>query len=184
MKDEVPNPNAGARAAQISPIGANLEWTTSLARFAEYLPKDGNAELSLLRVHLLVEELLNLVIERNMKRPDFLRKARLPFEKKLILTQGFLSGVSEAEWIWAAIGKLNEARNKLAHNLDNEVIERKLDEFINCVENVEGPPPADAFNGPMQRFQLSGLKVFMHTVRVVQIDPSDVKISIVIGDST
>jgi hypothetical protein len=158
-----------------------MEWTTSLSRFAEYLPKDGNAELSLLKVHLLIEELLNLVIERNMKRPDFLQEARLPFEKKLVLAQGFLNGASDAEWVWRAIGLLNQARNKLAHNLDNEVIERKLDAFINCVESVEGPPPADAFNGPMQRFQLSAFKVFMHTVHVVQIDPSDVKIKIVLG---
>jgi len=159
-----------------------MEWTTSLRRFAEYLPKDGNTELSLLKVHLLIEELLNLVIERNMKRPDFLQEARLPFEKKLVLAQGFLNGVSEAEWVWRAIGKLNEARNKLAHNLDNEAIERKLDAFINCVERVEGPPPADALNEPMQRFQLSALKVFMHTAHVVQIDPSDVKIKIVFAD--
>jgi hypothetical protein len=159
-----------------------MEWTTSLARFAEYLPKDGNAELSLLKVHLLIEELLNLVIERNMKRPDFLQKARLPFERKLTLTQGFLNGASEAEWVWTAIGKLNEARNRLAHSLDNEVVERKLDEFINCVESVEGPPPADALDGPMQRFQLSALKVFMHTVHVVQIDPSDVKMNISLRD--
>lgn len=159
-----------------------MEWTTSLHRFAEYLPKDGNADLSLLKVHLLVEELLNLVIERNMKRPDFLQEARLPFQTKLVLAQGFLNGTSDAEWVWRAIGKLNEARNKLAHNLDNEVIERKLDAFIECVESVEGPPPAEAFNGPMQRFQLSAFKVFMHTVHVVQIDPSDVKIKIALGD--
>jgi hypothetical protein len=158
-----------------------MEWTTSLSRFVEYLPQDGNAELSLLKVHLLIEELLNLVIERNMKRPDFLQEARLPLEKKLVLAQGFLNGASDAEWVWRAIGLLNQARNKLAHNLDNEVIERKLDAFINCVESVEGPPPADAFNGPMQRFQLSAFKVFMHTVHVVQIDPSDVKIKIVLG---
>jgi hypothetical protein len=130
----------------------------------------------------LIEELLTLVIERNMKRPEFLQKARIEFDKKLVLAQGFLAGVSEAEWVWKAIVKLNEARNKLAHNLDTETVERKLEAFMDCVERVEGPPPADAFNGPMQRFQLSAFKVFMHTVHIIQVDPSDVRINIILGN--
>lgn len=161
-----------------------MEWTTSLLRFAEHLPKDGNAELSLLKTHLLIEELLNLAIERNMKRPDFLQKSQLQFEKKLVLTQGFLVGHSESEWVWKAITKLNEARNKLAHNLDKELVEKKLESFINCVEKVDGPPPPDAFNGPMQRFQLSAFKVFMHTLSAIQIDKSDEKINIILGNGS
>ncbi len=157
-----------------------MEWTTSLGRFVEHLPKDGNPELSLLKVHLLIEELLNLAIERNMKRPNFLQKSRLEFEKKLVLAQGFLTGLPEFEWVWKAIVKLNEARNKLAHELDTEVVEGKLEAFINCVEKVEGPP-ADSYRGPMQRFQRSAFKVFMHTVQAIQLDPSDVKIKIILG---
>lgn len=160
-----------------------MEWTASLKRFVDVLPKDGNAELSLLKVHLLIEELLNMAIERNMKRPDFLRESQLPFQKKLVLAQGFLTRVPEDEWVWKAIVKLNEARNKLAHNLDGEAVERKLEAFMSCVESVEGAPPADAYNGPMQRFQLSAFKVFMHTVHAIEVDPSDVKIKIILGSS-
>lgn len=159
-----------------------MEWMTSLNRFAEHLPKDGNTELSVLKTHLLIEEVLNLVIERNMKRPEFLQKARLEFEKKLQLVQGFLVGAPEDEWVWKSIAKLNEARNKLAHNLDNEVVERKLEAFMSSVESAVGPPPADAFHGPMQRFQLSAYALFMHTVQIIQRDASDVKISIVLGN--
>jgi hypothetical protein len=153
-----------------------------LSRFVEHLPKDGDLELSLLKVHLLIEELLTLVIERNMKRPEFLEKARPEFQKKLYLAQGFLAGVSDTEWVWKAIFKLNEARNKLAHTLDKEELNQKLEAFMQFVESIDGPPPADAFNGPMQRFQLSAFKVFMHTVHTVQFDPSDVKIKIILGD--
>ena len=159
-----------------------MYFVPHLKRFCDHLPKDGNAELSLLKVHLLIEEIINLAIERNMKRPDFLRKSGLSFAQKLVLAQGFLTGTSDAEWVWKAIEKLNEARNKLAHNLDKEVAEQKMEAFMKRVEDVEGPPPDDAFNGPMQRFQLSAFKVFMHTLHVVEIDPSDVKIRIILGN--
>jgi hypothetical protein len=160
----------------------DMYFVPHLKNFIEHLPKDGNAALSLLKVHLLIEEIFNLVIERNMKRPDFLRKSRLSFAQKLVLAQGFLSGASDAEWVWKAVEELNEARNKLAHNLDKRKMEGRLEAFIKRVEDVEGPPPDDAINGPMQRFQLSALKVFMHTVHIVEIDPSDVKIKIILGN--
>ena len=153
-----------------------------LAKFVKHLPEDGNAELSLLKAHLLIEEILSLAIERNMKRPDFLRKSQLSFEQKRVLAQGFLSGASDCEWVWEAIEKLNRARNKLAHHLDNEVLEKKMEAFMQYVDNVEGPPPDDAFNGPIQRFQLSAVKVFLHTLHIVEIDPSAVKIQIMLGD--
>jgi hypothetical protein len=145
-----------------------MEWTTSLKRFAEHLPKDGDKELSLLKCHLLIEELLTVIIERNMMRPEFLQD---------------ITGRSQHEWIWSASAALNVARNALAHNLDKKVVDEKLEKFMNCVERVEGPPSADAFNGPMQRFQLSAFKVFMHTLHTAQLDPSDIKIKIILGDS-
>ena len=158
-----------------------MEWTTSLVRFAEHLPENGDKELSLLKCHLLVEELLTLIIERNMKRPEFLQDINLSFHHKLVLAQGFTGG-SRHEWVWKAIAALSVARNALAHNLDKKVVDEKLEKFMNCVESVEGPPPADAFNGPMQRFQLSACKVFMHTVDIAQFDPSDIKIKIILGN--
>lgn len=159
-----------------------MEWTTSLKRFAEHLPKDGDKELSLLKCHLLIEELLTVIIERNMMRPEFLQDINLSFHHKLVLAQGFTSS-SQHEWIWSASAALNVARNALAHNLDKKVVDEKLEKFMNCVERVEGPPSADAFNGPMQRFQLSAFKVFMHTLHTAQLDPSDIKIKIILGDS-
>ena len=102
--------------------------------------------------------------------------------KKLHLAQGFLAGAPETEWVWKAILKLNDARVKVAHTLDKEEVAQKLEAFMKFVESVDGPPPADAFNGPMQRFQLSSFKVFMHTLHAVQIDPSDVKIKIILGN--
>ena len=67
-----------------------MEWTTSLSRFAEHLPKDGNAELSLLKVHLLIEELLNLVIVRNMKRPRIPRESSTRLHEEVAPGSGVL----------------------------------------------------------------------------------------------
>lgn len=147
--------------------------------FGKHLPEDGNKELTLLKCHLLIEQLLVLVIERNMVRPKLLPD--LNFHKRLQLAQA-LTGVSKHEWIWTAIGLLNKARNTLGHDLDKRKMERELDEFMKYVESVEGVPPNDAFNGPMQRFQQSAFKVFMHTVDTVHFDPSDMKIKIILGN--
>lgn len=167
---------------------SDLSFLHYLARFVAHLPENGDKELSLLKCHLMIEEVLTVIIERHMVRPEFLQKAArdgrdLRFQDKLLLAK-CLTLSSEDDWIWKAIAALNAARNRLAHRLDRKEVDAKLEEFMNCVERSvkEGPPPADAFVGKMQRFQLCACRLFMETVHRAEVDPSDIRIKDILGD--
>jgi hypothetical protein len=135
--------------------------THPLLRFLQHLPSNADSDLSVLKCHLLVEEVLSELIARNMKMRDFLPKARLSFVQKAALSRG-LNEFPEDEWIWHAVAALNEARNALAHNLDRSVFASKLESFIQAVESKNGSPSAEVVSGPLGRFQWAAFHVYTY----------------------
>lgn len=72
---------------------------TPLTRFIEHLPKNGDLELSLLKCHLLVEELLTKVILDSTKQPNYVKNARLSFSQKISIARSF-SDLENKTWLW------------------------------------------------------------------------------------
>jgi hypothetical protein len=130
-----------------------------LVRFMEHLPKDGDEELALLKCHLLVEEVLTKLIEKKLRHPTYLPKARLSFDKKVWIARS-LNDLEEPAWVWGAVKRLNEARNALAHGLEVEDIQRKLNAFIESVEAEHGAPNPEHLRGAIGRFQWAAFHVF------------------------
>ena len=130
-----------------------------LVRFMECLPRDGDEELALLKCHLLVEEVLTKLIERRLRRPSYLPKARLSFEKKVWIARS-LNDFEEPAWVWEAVKRLNEARNALAHGLKVENIQRKINAFIECVEAEQAAPNPEHLGGAIGQFQWAAFHVF------------------------
>jgi hypothetical protein len=145
-----------------------------LFRFMEHLPKDGDEELALLKCHLLVEEVLTKLIEKRLRHPRYLHKARLSFDKKVWIARS-LNDIEEPAWVWGAVERLNEARNALAHRLEVEKIQRKLDVFIKSVEAVEGPPDPEHLGGAIRRFQWAAFQVFALLAAHAHLDPLEVQ---------
>jgi hypothetical protein len=110
---------------------------TPLTRFIEHLPKNGDLELSLLKCHLLVEEVLTKVLLGSTKHPNYVQKARLTFAQKTSLARS-VSDLEHRAWLWGAIAKLKDARNILVHGLSVENIKAELEEFVGFVEAEEG----------------------------------------------
>ncbi|HEY9074219.1 MAG TPA: hypothetical protein VIN67_08825 [Desulfobaccales bacterium] len=130
-----------------------------LVRFIEHLPINGDIELSILKCHLLIEELLSKIINNEAKHSKYLDKANLRFIQKIYLARAFNQGKDDI-WPWDAIKKLNDTRNKLAHGLSLEEINIRCNSFIEHVEKVQGRPEDDSLGPTFNRFHWAAFKVF------------------------
>jgi hypothetical protein len=105
--------------------------------------RGGDPTFSVLKTHLVFEELLRAYLDHQLHHPSALKGARLSFAQ-LLAVAGACSECPPDVWIWEAIRKLNSLRNKLAHNLS--VVERDdlIRDFISFVvsnSKVPMPPP-------------------------------------------
>ena len=130
-----------------------------LIRFIEHLPKDGNIELAILKCHLLIEELLFKIISNEAKNSKYIENANLTFSQKMYLARAF-SQLQDEIWLWNAIKKLNDTRNKLAHGLSPEEITSKCNSFIELVEKAKGRPEKDLLGPTFNRFHWAAFNVF------------------------
>ena len=143
-----------------------------LERFFGHLPKDGDIELSLLKCHLLVEEVLSKIISTGVRRPNHIKEARLSFKQKLLLARAVAVSQSH-EWIWTSAIKLNDARNELAHGLETNRIKEKVEAYIQFVESKCGAPNADLIAGPLQRVQWAAFHTFSGLTAIALSNPAN-----------
>lgn len=128
---------------------ATEEYFDSLEQFEQHLPEN-NAELIILKVHLLIERLLDKYLSLNLEKPDKLNSARLTFSQKAALVSA-MHHDTECDWLWGNIRSLNKLRNELSHNLENNKLIDLLGEFILSVEkspeHQENEPPNNDYAG-------------------------------------
>jgi hypothetical protein len=155
----------------------NLE---PLYRFVEHMPPTENTELTLLKGHLLIEEVLTKLIERFTKNPKYLLDAKLNFAQKVYLARS-LHGLDGNEWIWGALKKLNNARNKLAHGLDPELISRMLEEFTKVVESSD---KQDEITRPehLDHFSWAIFKLFFYISQHAHFDPTQTDLKLLLSE--
>lgn len=96
-------------------------------RFRERFWENNPYALSLLKGHLLVEEVLEEIIVSGCNDPSAVYEARLNFYSKTKIAQA-IAGISSPAWHCSE--KLNSARNELAHGRDAKVLEEKIDALI------------------------------------------------------
>ena len=102
-------------------------------RFLEHMPRNGDLELTLLKGHLLKEEMLQLLIDEKLATPSAIEDARFTFHQRLCLAKAFYPG-KHLEWAWIVAQKLNAVLNRLAHTLEASEIQSKIEEFVTLVE--------------------------------------------------
>jgi len=130
-----------------------------MVKFLECLPKNGDVELSLLKTHLLIEEVLTKIITDRALNPEYIEASKLQFHQKVNLAKAF-SHIHNEGWLWGAIKKLNNARNKLSHNLSNSEISEKIEEFICFVESEQTKPEEPHLSEKFGRFHFAIFQVF------------------------
>lgn len=123
-----------------------------------YLVKTDDPALLILRAHLLVEERLRNILAKICRSPDEVRKARLSFNQVLYLCRAVVGRCDEPAWDFVA--RLNEVRNRMAHNLDPG----DLDDLIGSVAEklvsdyaakMFVSDSADRFLTPVVRFRIA-----------------------------
>ncbi|MCG8599275.1 MAG: hypothetical protein MI807_03945 [Verrucomicrobiales bacterium] len=118
--------------------------TEDLIRFQDSLPKSGDAELLLLKSHLLIEGILTTWISNHCEDSKALDNARLSFYQRVHLAKALRPG--DGDWLWDSLLKLNSARNCLAHRLSKDQLEKKIDSFVTEFKSCH-PIPEPEFDG-------------------------------------
>lgn len=119
----------------MSNVDEYLQWIT---------PKLGDPTYSILKAHLLFEELLHSHLQQVLPYANALKGARLSFVQLLAVAKASCADISPDHWIWKAIGDLNKLRNMLAHEAQpKDFFERinKYTEFITEKAKCTLPEP-------------------------------------------
>ncbi len=99
------------------------------------IPKPGDPTFSILRTHLLIEDLLWSYLEKIAPNPAVVKQAKLTFSQALQMCRAFSPNLSQDYWMWKAMSELNKLRNGLAHNLVPAEFAVKTKEYISYVIN-------------------------------------------------
>lgn len=125
---------------------ATREYFESLERFQTHVPVGKDAELLILKGHLLVERLLEKYLSQNLANPLELQDVGLRFGQKVAIVAA-LHTQTESSWLWSSLRAFNRVRNELAHQIESSKYNSLLEQFVSQVEaSPELPhlePPKD-----------------------------------------
>ena len=102
--------------------------------------KTGDPTFSILKTHLLIEDLLRTFLEKKSANPAAMRNAKLSFAQSLQVAKAFCNEISQDDWIWKAMSDLNRLRNDLAHKLEPAELAAKTETYATFVVRSIGIP--------------------------------------------
>ena len=113
-----------------------------LAKFIEHFPQGSDLTLQVLKGHLLVEEILRELFIMQLPYSNALKGnggTSFNCHQVICLVEAMTTHSQGIPWIWVATKKLNNIRNKLAHQLSPNGLEDKVLDLITFVkkENPE-----------------------------------------------
>ena len=125
--------------------------TDPLEQIRHHLDKTDDPILVILRAHLLVEERLRDIVARISRAPEELKAARLSFHQAVCLCRAVIGRQEEPAWDF--IARLNEVRNRIAHQLDPG----DFDELLGSIVTKIRADYAAGLETPLGRFRLAVL---------------------------
>jgi hypothetical protein len=143
----------------------------SFRRFYTLLPKSDDVSLVILKLHLLVEEQVRAYVDERLRNPEALKAAKLDCHQAICLAES-LAGESIQPGFWEVARKLNELRNKIAHNLEpSGVLERMRNINSMLGQNLKGSaPPSEV----LEQFEFSISMLYNTISGFVQRKPAEV----------
>lgn len=120
-------------------VEAFVRWITPLA---------GDPTYSLLKAHLLFEELLRAYIARMLPHAEALQGGRFSFSQLLLIAKASSIHAEPGHWVWRAMSELNKIRNMLSHESAPKDISIRLERYAKIsIEGCGVPlPAADSVN--------------------------------------
>lgn len=103
----------------------------------------GDPTFSILKAHLIFEEVLRTYLERKLPNASALSGARLSFAQVLAIVRS-LQPPEFDDWQWEAVAKLNTLRNQFSHHLAPSERDAKIEAYVSFVTAGFGqplPPP-------------------------------------------
>jgi len=100
-------------------------------RFNNLIPSH-ELDLIVLKGHLLVEEILEDILNHFWKNNKYIKNCNLVFFKKLCISASLVPEFPPS--LYDAVKLLNEVRNSLAHKLEPQNYEEKIDRLIGMFE--------------------------------------------------
>lgn len=97
-------------------------------------PKAGDPTYSILKAHLLFEELLRAYLSKTLPHPEALEGSRLSFSQLLAVVRAVSGNVPVDCWIWQAIADLNRIRNLLAHETAPGKLSSRIQSYVELVQ--------------------------------------------------
>lgn len=105
-------------------------------------PTLGDPTYSLLKAHLLIEEMIRAHLGRTLSHPKALDGSRLTFVQLLSVARAVSSGIAPDHWMWHAMGELNRLRNMMSHETQPKLLAKRLGEYANFIcEHSKVPFP-------------------------------------------
>ena len=116
------------------------------SHFSRYLgyitPARGDPTYSVLRAHLLFEEMFWAHINHSFPNPNELKGARLTFSQMISVVRA-TNPTDPDDWGWVALGKLNRIRNLLSHESRPRNLSHKITEYVEFYVRQSGIPLPD-----------------------------------------
>lgn len=141
------------------PLEAHIE--ANFTYFVDaFTPSRFDLTYSILKAHLLLEELLRDFVMRELRHPEVLNGARLTFTQLVALAKAMTDALDPDSWHWECVITVNKLRNQLAHQLEAPTINHQLDELIDRFHKSLKLPVPDQRLG-------SGEVVSAHRARAV-----------------
>ncbi|WP_047046253.1 hypothetical protein [Vibrio mexicanus] len=146
------------------------DWK-AMIRFLEVLPRSGDRELTLLKAHLVIEEVLTKILVKECVNEKYLNEAKLQFHQKVKLVRAF-NDLTQSEWVWKALHKLNQARNYMSHNLTEHELEGKISAFTNYVQSNNPELFEESNTGKFSDFHMATFATYIPLAAYVNFEPT------------
>ncbi|MBK2094025.1 hypothetical protein [Francisella philomiragia] len=113
------------------------EWS-AYNELVEHLPNENEDPiLIILKGQLLIERKVRKFINSRLPNPDALQKQTFSAAQCIAIAESMCLYQEEPVWLWKQIKELNAIRNKLAHTLNDENIDKRINSFVSTVNNVQ-----------------------------------------------
>jgi hypothetical protein len=119
---------------------AQVEQTNETSKFIKLMPLGQDQVLTVLKGHLLIEELLTELLKVNLEKSENPLGIKIGsntmFAQKLNLYWAIAQNDLEFD-VWIHLKELNAIRNKMAHTIETEGINEKIESFNEAVSAHE-----------------------------------------------
>ena len=115
--------------------GISEEQQIIFAKVMVRFPLDEKTlEVIILKAHLIMEEVIRTLITEHVQFPKAVDEARLNCSQAINISEALLRNRTEEPWIWMAAHKLNKIRNHMAHNLEPEGLDDRIEDIISYID--------------------------------------------------